>query len=147
VHELVFSRDGKLLASASADGTVRLWNGQTGQPLQTWSVGSVQYAVDLRPDGGQIAAGGFDGIVRIFDTKSARGLAQLLSLSDEQGHPLWLVLVPEGYLAASPSLLTQIQWRIQNQPIDPQLIQKALVLPERVRQSLSLQKVEPPFSK
>ncbi|MCS7168183.1 MAG: c-type cytochrome domain-containing protein [Gemmatales bacterium] len=147
VYELTFAPDGQLLASASADGTVRVWNGQTGQPIQTFNVGSVQYAVALRPDGRQIAAGGFDGIVRIYDTQSNRLLAQCVSLPEEKQQPRWLIVVPEGYLACSPSVLDQVKYRVQGQEIDPQSLHPGLLQPERVRQALNGQIVPSAFTK
>lgn len=57
VVSIRFSLDGKLLASASHDGTVQLWSALTGQPLQTLkghshSVESVAFS----PDGKLLAA-------------------------------------------------------------------------------------------
>ena len=79
-HELwvtsgTFSADGTHVATASADGTVRLWNvGGVGAPLVFTSsnvapLGSLDRelrTVAIHPDGKRIAAGGSDGTVRIW---------------------------------------------------------------------------------
>jgi WD40 repeat protein len=115
VHELVFSKDGKLLASASADGTARLWNGENGSPIRTLAVGSVVYAVALNPDGKRLATGGFDGQVKLWDAASGRHLVTLLTLPSRGDD--WLALTPEGYYSASDSFKPMVGWRMNGQPI------------------------------
>ncbi len=56
-----------LLATCSADATVRLWNPLTGAAVKTLSGHSDWlYAVAISPDGKQVAAGGRDGEVRVW---------------------------------------------------------------------------------
>jgi WD40 repeat protein len=56
-----------LLATCSADNNVILWNPQTGQALKTLT-GQTDwvYAVAISPDGTQVAAGSWNGEVRVW---------------------------------------------------------------------------------
>ena len=68
VQSVSFSPDGITLAVGSTDETVRLWDVETGNPIETltghiYDISSVAYA----PDGTTLAAGGHDSKVRLWD--------------------------------------------------------------------------------
>ena len=68
VYGLAFSPDAKRLASASLDGTVKVWDTATGQELLTLRSDTGGFhSVAFTPDGGRIAAAGHDGTIRIWD--------------------------------------------------------------------------------
>jgi hypothetical protein len=62
-----------LLATCSADGTVRLWNPNNGQQLKVLT-GHTDwvYAVTISPNGNLVAAGGYDGEVRVWNVADGK---------------------------------------------------------------------------
>ncbi|KAF2187192.1 WD40 repeat-like protein, partial [Zopfia rhizophila CBS 207.26] len=63
-----FSPDGKILASASVDSTVQLWDADTGAVLQTLEGHSSRAnAVAFLPDGKVLASASGDSTVKLWD--------------------------------------------------------------------------------
>jgi WD40 repeat protein len=63
-----FDREGKYLASAHEDGTVKLWSAADGAPVKTWKghTGPV-CGVGFVPDGRTVVSAGSDGTVKLWD--------------------------------------------------------------------------------
>lgn len=78
VFGATFSRDGRWIASASADQSVRIWNGDTGAQLKLLNghQGPV-YSVAFSPDGSLLASSGEENAVRVWDTLGGRQLKQI----------------------------------------------------------------------
>lgn len=67
VYMISFSADSRLLASGSADSTLKLWNLKTKQ-LEIDLPGHADevYAVDWSTDGLRLASGGKDKVLRLW---------------------------------------------------------------------------------
>jgi WD40 repeat protein len=75
VTSVAFSSDGRHLASASHDGTVRIWEVQTGREVRSLRghTGGVN-GVCFSPDGQRLASAGQDKTVRLWDANTGQEL-------------------------------------------------------------------------
>jgi len=78
VYGVTFSRDGRWIASTSADQTARIWDVETGASLKTLSghQGPV-YSASFSPDGALLVTAGADKTVRLWDALGGRQLKQI----------------------------------------------------------------------
>jgi WD40 repeat protein len=72
-----FSPNDKLLASASRDGTVRLWLLREAETQTVWELGHPVLSVVFSPDGELLAAGGHGGVVGIYRVNEGKAAVEM----------------------------------------------------------------------
>src|ERR1700733_12416786 len=101
VYSAVYSPDGRHLAAASADHTVRVWDAVTGASLQklkghTGHVLSIAYS----PDGRYLASASHDRTVHVWDAATGESHQELKGHSD---YVRSIAYSPDGHHLASAS--------------------------------------------
>jgi glucose repression regulatory protein TUP1 len=72
VESVDFSPNGRLVVSASWDGTVRIWNVRDGSAKVFTDNADIFWSVRFSPNGQYVAAGNTDGFLRIWDVRTGR---------------------------------------------------------------------------
>lgn len=109
VWSAVYNSDGTRIATASSDGTARVWDATTGKEIlrvqgSTYSdsdpeAGFVWYAA-LSPDGKLLATAGGDDIARIWDVRTGE---QLLAFTGHHDDVYHIEFSPDGSRLATVS--------------------------------------------
>ncbi|MBE9180203.1 caspase family protein [Oculatella sp. LEGE 06141] len=112
VYTVAISPDGQMLASGSADQTIKIWNLQTGDLIRTLKghTGAV-WSVAFSPDNQTLVSGSVDKTIKLWDLESGETTRTLA------GHQDWVFSVaisPDGQMLASSSQDKTIKlWDLQ----------------------------------
>jgi WD40 repeat protein len=124
VADVVFSPDGTRLATAGADGSVRVWDAATGAELLTLVSGIGMISdIDFNPDGSRLAIADWtEGLIKVWEISQAldTGLEasataimgqELFSVAGHSGPIYGLTFSPDGtYLATAGQDNTARVW-------------------------------------
>ena len=113
VDGIAFSPDGQLLASGSADNTIKLWDTVSKREVRTLAghTGGIK-AVAFRPDGQWLASGAIDANIKFWDVATGKELRNL----NGNGSVSTVAFSPDGRWFAAGNMEKEIKlWDLKTQ--------------------------------
>jgi len=72
-HQVAFTPDGKILAAAMSDKTIKLWNGKTGELIRTLKGHTYAvHAIAISPDGQTLTSASSDKTIKLWNLKTGQ---------------------------------------------------------------------------
>lgn len=123
VVSIAFAPKSTVLATASWDRTVRLWDiGDAHHPLQLAVLNQPERLMSVAFDeGGRVLATASERSVRLWDVANRRAPAELSTLPDQRSAPTWVAYRPGGVIATGHTDGAARLWNV-NDPRHPRLL-------------------------
>jgi WD40 repeat protein len=101
VLAVAYSPDGRRLASASAFGTVRLWDTSTWKQVRTIEAHPISVqCVTFSPDSRVLATGGREGSIRLWNPETGEMIRTMTKGFTSHDRPMSIAFTPDGKLIA-----------------------------------------------
>jgi WD40 repeat protein len=117
VFDVAFGPDETTALSASADGSLILWDVETGEVIRRYlGHEDMVWSVDISPDGHYVLSGSMDGAIILWDFETAE---ELRRFKGHTGLVASLEFSPNGRAAYSVSADgTLIEWQVSDLSLD-----------------------------
>ena len=113
VNSIAFSPDGQVLASASQDSSIRLWNMADGKQLRVLFGFDALNDVAFSPDGSKIAAACNQGVVQVWETQTAR---LLYDFAAHWNNTIQIAFTGDGSLVTGGGDNATCMWNLASLP-------------------------------
>lgn len=113
VTDVLFLKNNQFAASASADNTIKIWNTETGETINTLSDHSTTVNdIDLNKEGSLLASSGNDGSIILYDTQNYKPIISLMTFNKGDDY---IFYTPENYYTCSRNGTNNIHFVQNNQ--------------------------------